>query len=117
MPSYSAILFPIPVRDRSISSPPSQNGDRILIILIFLQRSCQITSIHANRPLAGLIVNVEQAMVRPFVLVFQLTWAHLQVVDLSVQLARIARQVLLARITSASIRVLTRAVRARHAES
>jgi hypothetical protein len=73
-------------------------------------------SIHANRPLVALIVSVEQAMVKPFVLAFQLIWAHLQVVDLSVQLVRIARQVLLARTTNASTHVLTHAVRERHAE-
>lgn len=84
---------------------------------ISLQRSSRITLIRVNRPLADLIVNAERAMGKPFALVFQLTWAHLLVVDPNVQSVRTARLISLARTTGAPIRVPIRAVRERHVES
>lgn len=86
------------------------------LILIFLQRSYTITSILVEFLLADRTVNVNQAMVKPFALAFQLISAHRPVVDPSAQLAQIARQIELVKITSASILVPIRVVKERHAE-
>jgi len=69
-----------------------------------------------NHPLADRIVNAGQAMGKLFALACRLISVHHPVAGPNVQLARIARRIVLARITSVSILVLTRVVKARHVE-
>lgn len=73
-------------------------------------------SILVNHPLADHIVNAEKVTAKLFALACRLILAHRPVVDPNAQLARIARRIALAKITSVSILVLTRAVRARRVE-